>query len=114
MSQLTQQYQADTLDLLIISTKEYYDKYIDSAEHKCLFCEKEARFDSLGKGYHITCRSKECAQKLSEKTKLEKYGNEHYNNPAKAAETYFKRYGENYYKMLARKAHEAQRKNNYA
>lgn len=27
-----------------LSTKDYYDKYIDSTNHKCLFCEKEAKF----------------------------------------------------------------------
>jgi uncharacterized protein YaeQ len=47
-----------------ISMKNYYDKYLKKEnEGKCYFCENNAIFFNLTKGYHKICNSKECLGK---------------------------------------------------
>lgn len=102
-----------------IELKEYYDNYIDSTKHKCLYCENEAVFQSLA-GYRFTCSNKICQEKhkqemvkrgfiekygvsnifqlketitKSKETKKRKYGDENYNNKTKREETCIKKYG---------------------
>lgn len=48
----------------IITKKEYYDKFLKKEnEGKCHFCENEAIFKDIIKGYHKICESKECLGK---------------------------------------------------
>ena len=47
-----------------ILIKEYYDKYLKKEnEGKCYFCDNDAIFFNLTKGYHKICNSKECLGK---------------------------------------------------
>jgi len=64
---------------------------------KCVMCNSSVPFSKGGK-YTKNC-SQSCADKNSDKvnnmkkTKLEKYGNEHYTNPEKAIQTCLEKYG---------------------
>ena len=47
-----------------ITKKEYYDKFLKkNTEGKCYFCDNEAIFKDIVKGYHRICDSKECLGK---------------------------------------------------
>lgn len=47
-----------------ITKKEYYDKFLKKEnEGKCYFCNNEAIFKDIKKGYHRICSSKECLGK---------------------------------------------------
>jgi G:T-mismatch repair DNA endonuclease (very short patch repair protein) len=101
----------------IDNLKNYYDKYLlkDDKEKICYYCEKELEFINLTKGYgNKYCKDKECINKymkeclvkkygvdnifkseefknIARKTKLEKYGDENYNNRKKFLETFNKK-----------------------
>ena len=47
----------------IYDTKSYYDKYIDNSNHKCYFCENEARFLNFTSGYGKVCLYENCYKK---------------------------------------------------
>ena len=47
-----------------ITKKEYYDEYLKKdGEGKCVFCDNDAIFKDVKKGYHNICDSKECLGK---------------------------------------------------
>jgi hypothetical protein len=47
-----------------ITKKEYYDKFLKKEnEGKCFFCENDAIFKDIVKGYHKICDSKKCLGK---------------------------------------------------
>ena len=89
--------------------KEYFDTYEEPYEHNCPYCGKECKW--IGKGgrhYAQTCGSKECLSKIHsdnngggtpetlrkiKQTKLERYGNENYQNTEKIRQTCLERYG---------------------
>ena len=105
-----------------ITSQQYYDTYLKKEdEGKCIMCGKETPFISITTGYQLHCCAKcglddpktrehfestmiqkygvayasQCddfAEK-SKQTKLEKYGDENYNNRDKAKETCINRYG---------------------
>ena len=51
-----------------LSTKNYYDTYINTTFHKCQNCNNEAEFISIFKGYSNKC--KKCALKRVKQTKI--------------------------------------------
>ena len=95
-----------------ISAKDYYDQYINFNDGCCKVCNKPTKFLSILRGYAPTC-SKTCSQinarthitadsiqqaiNNSRKTKLEKYGDENYNNQTKSKQTKLEKYGDEYY-----------------
>lgn len=56
-----------------ISYKEYYDKYIDTNEHKCKFCGNECIFNNYN-GYSLTCNNPTCIRKQQHETMYKLYG----------------------------------------
>lgn len=63
-----------------ITTKQYFDEFIEPFEHKCPYCNNERKFGPSG-FYLETCCSNECKQKLSihniqkvKNTNREKFG----------------------------------------
>lgn len=65
-----------------ISSREYYDKYLKSAEEGlCVVCSRPASFTNIVKGYGRTC-SRECLKKDPDRaakiiaTKKQKYGDD--------------------------------------
>ena len=94
---------AQHLKLHNITSKEYWDKYIEpNVSHVCKFCGKDIsnRFQNITLGYFKTC-SIECSRRnvfknidyeqrnlKSKKTKYDKYGDETYNNHKKALKTW--------------------------
>ena len=80
-----------------LSIEEYYLKYVGE-KHYCLTCGKETSFKTLEKGYSkyctTSCSNKSSASKSkSKKTKLDRYGDENYNNKNKYIETCLEKYG---------------------
>ncbi len=76
---------------------EYYDLYLKTAdEGVCKFCGKPTKFNSISTGYRPYC-SAACVSRASvhkiEQTKIERYGDPHYINKAKAKSTCLSRYG---------------------
>lgn len=90
-----------------IGTKEYYDRFIDTSNHKCPYCKVN---DLKWHGYYYgkSCDNKICEHKVSvnastlidqkEKvkrikfTKLERHGSPTYNNSTKIKQTLNERY----------------------
>lgn len=64
-----------------MAPKEYFDKYVEPFEHKCVYCGREnVKFINMRVGYATSCGSHDCALKATRKTRLEKYGDENYSN----------------------------------
>lgn len=93
-----------------LTTKEYYDIYIAKTNKICPICGKENRFFNFILGYSIGCCTEhtnlvkynvtnvyasEHAKQKSKQTKLQRYGDEHYNNHDKAIQTINNRYNTN-------------------
>lgn len=58
-----------------LTSKDYFDTYIEPYDHKCPFCDKERKF---ARGwYQKTCGDKVCNFKQNKATCLEKYGCEY-------------------------------------
>lgn len=55
-----------------ITTKEYIDKYIDTTDHKCPYCQEERTFRKTY--YSPTCSNKACILKNREAKVMEHYG----------------------------------------
>ncbi len=89
------------------NTKSYYDSVIKPGLNgKCLNCTKDTIFLGLREGYQKSCSNKcrseyfknhkelqELRTQKIKKTKLEKYGDENYNNVDKMQKTCLKKYG---------------------
>lgn len=78
-------------------SKEYYDLYLKQPnEGICPICGKPTNYVSINIGYRKFCCNK-CVGigivEQSKQTKLERYGDENYNNQAKSKTTCLKRYG---------------------
>ena len=105
-----------------VTSQQYYDTYLKKEnEGKCIMCGKETPFISITTGYQLHCCAKcglddpktrehfestmiqkygvayasQCDDfvEKSKQTKLEKYGDENYNNRDKTKETCINRYG---------------------
>lgn len=81
----------------IISSKEYYLKYLCDTIPTCKICGSiNVTFKDLGSGFTEACNGS-CSKKLmlyhTKQTKLIKYGDEKYNNYDKAKDTCKKKYG---------------------
>ena len=103
--------------------KDYYDRYIDTNSHNCIYCGSPVLFCGMGEGYKKVCKSKDCQNRYKQEmavkgclkkygvtnvfklksttkkiksTKLKKYGDENYNNPTKSKQTCLKKYGVEY------------------
>ena len=64
-----------------ITPKEYFDIYIEPFEHKCVHCgSSNVKFINARLGYAKLCGKHDCSIKESKKTRLQKYGDENYNN----------------------------------
>ena len=74
-----------------ISKKQYFDSYIEPFFHKCPFCDRERTWHE--DSYNMTCASKECFKKQLEITKMERYGDAHFNNKEQHEKTMLNRYG---------------------
>lgn len=71
-----------------LTSKEYFDTYIEPFEHKCIHCgSSNVKFINCRLGYKTSCGSKACAKKASKKTCLERYGDENYSNREKFKQT---------------------------
>ena len=71
-----------------ISSKDYFDKYIEPFQHLCQFCcKEETKFINLRIGYNKSCCKKECSDKASKLTKFINHGDENYNNRKQFKET---------------------------
>ena len=70
-----------------LTVKDYFDKYIEPWEHKCIRCGEPTRFITLDYGYRVSCNNVMCMRDARQKTCLERYGDEHYNNLEKQLET---------------------------
>lgn len=64
---------------------------------KCEFCGNDCKLHRKINKFEKTCCSRECITKLTEKTKLERYGDKHYTNMDKMKETKLERYGYEYF-----------------
>lgn len=78
--------------------KSYYDKYVDSSAHLCIYCQNPCRFLSISRGYSDTCGSKECGKKHEFDTRMEIYGQFQSEESIRAGlikqkETMIKKYG---------------------
>jgi hypothetical protein len=76
----------------------FLNNILNIIEHKCKVCRKETTFKKFYIGYHEYCSIKclsNCKEtkKSIKQTKLEKYGNENYNNRKQAKETCLNNYG---------------------
>jgi hypothetical protein len=57
-----------------ITSKNYYDQYIDTNEHNCPYCTGILKFHSLLTGYSNTCGKRDCVNKyLSDYNKTDEY-----------------------------------------
>lgn len=64
-----------------ITSKQYFDTYIEPFEHKCIHCGSlNVNFINMRLGYNKTCCAQVCSIKESKRTRLQKYGDENYNN----------------------------------
>lgn len=98
-----------------IKQNEYYSKYIDTSEHKCAECGKDAKFLNITEGFSKYCsrcqkrikiqlayknmsaEHKNEILKKGKQTRLRLYGFENYNNTSQSRKTKRERYGnENY------------------
>lgn len=91
-----------------ITSKEYFNRYIEPFPHTCPYCgERECKWNN-GWKYAKTCGHKDCVGKIHSEnnpmhnpkhiakigqTKSERYGNGGYNNHAKTVETCKKNWG---------------------
>lgn len=66
-----------------MTVKDYFDKYIEPWEHKCIRCGNPTRFQTLGTGYRQACNDALCMRDARQHTCLEEYGIATYNNPEK-------------------------------
>lgn len=55
-----------------LSTKEYFDRFIEPFEHKCPYCGNERTWHNVN--YLLTCNDNSCKLKQREKTLLQRYG----------------------------------------
>lgn len=93
-----------------LTTQEYYDQYIAETDKYCPICGKENRFYSFIYGYTTGCCTEhtnlvkygvinvyasEHAKAKIKKTKLDRYGDENFNNHAKSINTINEMYGVN-------------------
>lgn len=102
-----------------ITSKEYYDKYLDPSPHVCSCCGVETKFLSMTKGYAKICpkcsrveavkKTRErwleeygvenvfqldSIKEKSRQTRIERYGNATFSNPDKMKKTKELRYGD--------------------
>lgn len=95
-----------------MTSQEYYDSYIDPKHNNkyCNICGKQNKYKNLIKGYTLGCctehtnllkygvenpfQAEEFIKKIKQ-TKIEKYGDENYNNRNKALNTTLELYGVN-------------------
>lgn len=70
-----------------MTVKEYFDKYVEPWEHKCIRCGKTTTFISLDFGYRVACNDVLCMRDARRATCLERYGDATYHNSEKQLET---------------------------
>lgn len=86
------------IKLMEYSIEELYCIYYNMEKQICK-CGEPKTFLTFQTGYRMTCGNPVCSNSIPEKilkekqTKLEKYGDENYNNQKKKEETVFKKYG---------------------
>lgn len=101
------------IKLMNHTIEELYCIY-NNIEKQICKCGKPRTFLTFQTGYRMTCGNPNCSNNIQEKilkekqTKLEKYGDENYNNKEKTAETNLKRYGNEVY-LATREGQEKRR-----
>ena len=70
-----------------MTVKDYFDKYVEPWEHKCIRCGKPTTFITLDIGYRAACNDVLCMRDARRATCLERYGDSTYHNFEKQLET---------------------------
>ena len=70
-----------------MTVKDYFDKYIEPWEHKCIRCGKPTRFKTLSAGYRQACNDVLCMRDARRDTCLQRYGVVEYHNLEKQLQT---------------------------
>lgn len=70
-----------------MTVKDYFDKYIEPWEHKCIRCGMPTKFLTLDTGYRVACNDVICMREARRTTCLERYGDATYHNSEKQLET---------------------------
>ena len=92
-----------------MTVREYFDKYVEPWEHKCIRCGKSTAFVSLDFGYRVACNNVLCMRDARRETCLERYGDATYHNFEKQLETIHHTSKEEYARRV-RKGKETRRK----
>lgn len=69
-----------------MTVKDYFDKYIEPWEHKCIRCGKSTQFQTLGTGYRQACNDVLCMRDARQYTCLKVYGDPKYRDVEKQKE----------------------------
>lgn len=70
-----------------MTVKDYFDKYIEPWEHRCIRCGKPTRFKTLSSGYRQACDDVLCMRDARRDTCLQRYGESEYHNLEKQLQT---------------------------
>ena len=70
-----------------MTVQDYFDKYIEPWEHKCIRCGKPTRFKTLSTGYRQACNDVLCMRDARRDTCLQRYGVVEYHNLEKQLQT---------------------------